>query len=333
MRMGSVAARSVESLGRETSPSLVRISRPGRGRSAMLHLLLAAALLTGREAWAAAGGQSGLSILKSGMGARPAALGQAYTALGDDVFAVGYNPAGLARLTRAQIGLQHGIWLQGANVESAAAAFPLSGGHTLGVSATLLSSGKIDRTFDDGTGNLDVTKSVGTFTTSDVSAGALYAHAGRSLSLGIQVKYLQSTVDDVTKATVAADAGFQTKDLGRVRLGASVLNVGGSLGADPLPTTARAGVMVEFSKRVRVPVDLVLPFDGSRVKIGGGIEFSPFDILTLRGGVQTGLPFVPGAGIGLAWHDLGLDYAFTSNPALKETHRINLSLRFGPVRG
>ena len=50
--------------------------------------------------WLLAALNTGAAFLKIGTGARPAALGGAYTALADDVNAIYYNPGALARLQR-----------------------------------------------------------------------------------------------------------------------------------------------------------------------------------------------------------------------------------------
>ena len=52
------------------------------------------------------GGQS----LKIGVGARAAAMGEAYVALSDDATAVYWNPAGIARMSGQSISLNHTSW-------------------------------------------------------------------------------------------------------------------------------------------------------------------------------------------------------------------------------
>ncbi|HTC21605.1 MAG TPA: hypothetical protein VK859_12200, partial [bacterium] len=41
-------------------------------------------------------GTTTADILKINEGARPAAMGGAYTAMGDDIYSISYNPAGLS---------------------------------------------------------------------------------------------------------------------------------------------------------------------------------------------------------------------------------------------
>lgn len=69
-----------------------------------------------------------------GVGARTTGLGQAYTGVADDVYAVYYNPAGLATLERAEFGTTYSRLLtglsDGSNVQNSflAYAHPLEGG-------------------------------------------------------------------------------------------------------------------------------------------------------------------------------------------------------------
>src|ERR1039458_3772004 len=57
-------------------------------------------------------GNSGLSFLKLGFGARNVALGDAGTALSSDVTALFYNPAALAINPASEIMIMHNEWIQ-----------------------------------------------------------------------------------------------------------------------------------------------------------------------------------------------------------------------------
>src|SRR5262245_6154523 len=57
-------------------------------------------------------GTSGAAFLKIGTGARATALGEAVTAVVDDVNAVSWNPAGLAGVTTPQFTAVQTQWLQ-----------------------------------------------------------------------------------------------------------------------------------------------------------------------------------------------------------------------------
>src|ERR1700677_2086547 len=52
-------------------------------------------------------GTTTADFLKINQGAIPAAMGGAYTALGNDVYSVSYNPAGLSYIRASQLVLMH----------------------------------------------------------------------------------------------------------------------------------------------------------------------------------------------------------------------------------
>ena len=69
-------------------------------------------------------GTSGAQFLKIGAGARPTAMGDAYTAIADDVNAVYFNPAGLTQLPAAQITAMQTQWFEGLDYAFGAFALP-----------------------------------------------------------------------------------------------------------------------------------------------------------------------------------------------------------------
>ncbi|HJT24007.1 MAG TPA: UPF0164 family protein, partial [bacterium] len=58
-------------------------------------------------AWAGNVGTTTADILKINNGIRPAAMGGAYTAMGDDLYSINYNPAGLSYIKASQIVFFH----------------------------------------------------------------------------------------------------------------------------------------------------------------------------------------------------------------------------------
>ncbi|MEK7766936.1 MAG: hypothetical protein AAB368_11920, partial [bacterium] len=155
-------------------------------------------------------------------------------------------------------------------------------------------------------------------------------HARSPLRVGFSGKLVRDVVAGQAEQGVAVDVGAQAA-LGRsLRAGVAVANLGGKLGADSLPGALRAGLVYEGIKKLKIPVEITLPFDKSRFKVGGGVEFQVLDWLAVRGGVHTGEPLVPSGGLGLSWRGASLDYAFASfSSVLKEAHRISLTYRFG----
>jgi hypothetical protein len=75
-------------------------------KKAVVLLLVIMSLWQARPMWGSAGTE-GASFLDIPVGAAPAAMGGAYSALASDVYAPIYNPAGLGRLDHTELGTQH----------------------------------------------------------------------------------------------------------------------------------------------------------------------------------------------------------------------------------
>src|ERR1700722_15182375 len=77
----------------------------------------------------AASGTEGAAFLEIPVGAGPAALGSAYSALARDAYAPVYNPAGLGFLSVPEFAAQHLSYLESINYEFGSFAIPLPNGH------------------------------------------------------------------------------------------------------------------------------------------------------------------------------------------------------------
>src|SRR5262245_17051637 len=94
----------------------------------------------------ASSGTEGASFLDIPVGAGPAALGSAYSAQADDVYASVWNPAGLGFLPSTQIAGQHLSYLESINYEYLGFAHPFQEKGGIGFSVQYLTSGDIPRT-------------------------------------------------------------------------------------------------------------------------------------------------------------------------------------------
>src|ERR1035437_9388035 len=86
-------------------------------------LALAIFVLSGKAQ--ASSGTEGASFLDIPVGAGPAALGSAYTALATNAYAPTWNPAGLARLSGTEVAAQHLSYLESMNYEYLSFVHPL----------------------------------------------------------------------------------------------------------------------------------------------------------------------------------------------------------------
>ncbi len=77
------------------------------------------------------------NFLSIDIGARPAAMGGAYTALGADAESIAYNPAGIALATCPNLSLMHNQWFEGIALDYIGLAVPTGIG-SFGVSGRML---------------------------------------------------------------------------------------------------------------------------------------------------------------------------------------------------
>src|SRR5882672_468327 len=88
-------------------------------------------------------GTEGAAFLELPVGARPAAMGSAYSALAEDAYAPTWNPAGLAFLDSAQLAAMHMVYLESTSYEYGSFGLPLGHGRGIGVAIQYFRPGSI----------------------------------------------------------------------------------------------------------------------------------------------------------------------------------------------
>ena len=82
-------------------------------------------------------GTSGAQFLKIGAGARPTAMGDSFVAVGEDVNAVYFNPAGIAEISRPEMSVMHTQWIADTSYDFGAFCYPTDFGALAFSAATL----------------------------------------------------------------------------------------------------------------------------------------------------------------------------------------------------
>jgi long-subunit fatty acid transport protein len=282
--------------------------------------------------------QSGAAFLKISPGAKPSGMGGAYSALSGDINCLYYNPAGIASITKSQIGAMHTEWVDDIRYDFAAGAFNLREG-VLGVSATLLTMGEIE-----GRGaNREVT---GNFTAYDFAVQFSYAKSlNNNNTAGGSLKFIRQSIDDEIANGVAVDIGLQRKVTGNLNLGISVRNLGPKMKfiseGYNLPLTFVSGVGLNLGG-ITIAFDANYEVIDENLKFSLGTEYVPMQFLSLRGGyflnaVKSSVDddsdmFDPknglGGGLGLNILDYNLDYAVVPYSELGTTQRISFQIGF-----
>jgi hypothetical protein len=268
-------------------------------------------------------------------GARPMAMGQAFTAVAEDLNALDSNPAGLARLKGRQVLFSHADLFEGARYDFLGYAQPLASG-SLGVSARRLSHGTLE--------GRDANRlPTGPFSAADTALSAAYSSSvlgGRALA-GLQVKLIESRLANATARTAAVDGGL-VKDLSvwglPASVGAAFLNLGRGLRFDQtrneLPLILSAGAALKPAREALFSADLRHRPHAGKSTVSFGAEYSMAPAVALRAGYEAFSGIGSGAlgglglGVGLHFGKATLDYAFSPAGDLGNTQRVSVSMRF-----
>lgn len=305
-------------------------------RAPMRRLVLVAALLAAAAASARAAAVTG-AFLKIPVGARPASLGGAYTAIADGPSSTFWNPAGLMGSSR-QFSASN-AQLFGDIVYSAASySQPLSWagpGAGIGLSVAYMNQGSVESRSADRSAS-------GSFGASDMVVGLSFGRpAWEGASLGVTGKFIRSQIADVSASGFAADLGFKSATSIRgLTVGLAARNVGQGLKyveeREHLPTTLSAGAALTLGPLTFV-ADATRHVYEQQLSWGLGTEAALIGSLTARAGYSL-QPTAPGstlgglgglgAGLGLKAFGMQVDYAFTPMGDLGSAQRLTLSGRF-----
>ncbi len=289
-------------------------------------------------------GTTSTSIMRLGIGARPAALGHAYAAAAGDATTLFVNPAGLAGIQHPQLDLHHQSRFVDTHISSFNLALPI-GPAALGIGAGYFDQGHIDEVRDfNFTGNRLHSSEL------DVAVGAAISVAPH-LCVGGRLDIRRTVlVGEFEETGVAGGIGAQLRGMiPRLDLGLAVENLGTAREIDgleqtaPLPRSLRGGGLLrilEGSGR-DTGVSLQLLADvwqarGSAMQLGGGGELALSNLAGSEIGLAGRLGYRGGgkseelrkltAGLGLELGFMALDYAFEGFGLLGEVHRFSIDL-------
>ncbi|MDI6757169.1 MAG: PorV/PorQ family protein [Endomicrobiia bacterium] len=284
-------------------------------------------------------GTSAAAFLKIGAGARPAAMGEAHTAVSDDVNAIFYNPAGLAAVKGFEFTAQYGAHFQSIVYNVLGAAYPVENVGTFGLGVINLGVDKIERRAAD-TAIAD-----GDFAAGDYAYVVSYSRKiAHRAAAGVNVKYLYSSIDNKTASATAADVGVIAEPLDSVPLsvGVSAQNMGGEMKfdavGDPLPTVYKLGLGYRFpGDEFLLALDVAAPRDNAS-RISVGVEYARKIDRDFSAAARAGYKTVSderleglaglSAGAGVAFRQFKFDFAWLPYGLLGDTFRYALSVKF-----
>ncbi len=247
-------------------------------------LLLVVAVLTLQRRAEASAGTSGAAFLDIPVGAAPAALGGAYTALATDAYAPTWNPGGLGFVEATQIAGQHLSYLEGVRYEHASLVHSVGAGKALGISVQYLTSGDIAAT-DNGA------QPLGTYSSHFAAYTLAYGQRlSDRLALGLAAKLIEAKLGDSTAKAWAGDIGTLYRPQDQLSLALRLSNVGSRLtfinDSDPLPWSFRLAAAYQLFAAWRLSAEGA--FSRDQPAAGHfGIEWIPLSALHIRTGYRT----------------------------------------------
>ena len=146
-------------------------------------------------------GKSGFGFLKISPSARAAGMGDAFTAIADDVTTIFYNPAGLTNLNGSVFNFNLTDWIVNSSIISGAIATPLGRNGALGLSIVKFDTEDFEETTvadPEGTGRM--------INAGDLALAIAYAiQLTDNLSFGFKGQYLEENIDADKATAVTAD--------------------------------------------------------------------------------------------------------------------------------
>jgi len=300
-------------------------------------------ILTSFSAYAQVG-TTGAEFLNTCLGARPSGMGNAFSAIADDVNAVLWNPAGLILLKRKEASFTYtdvGTVFDASGAGSMYDGFlgyaqPLKNGDAAAISLQYQEQGKIAYT----------TESPEIIAKYNLGANyaAILSYARKlssSISWGGSFKFIQTKLWRETGQAYAVDLGglYQGPNK-KLTIGLSLQNTGTKLKmedveqADPLPQNLKLGM--SYKLLTSNPHSLILGFDidkpttsDANVTVSLGTEYWFRGLIALRLGYLDKEGNVKGMtqGIGIRYRDYGLDFANVPWGELGHVQRISLTIK------
>lgn len=275
-------------------------------------------------------GTRAMAFLKIGVGARAIGMGESQVADANDLYASYWNPAGLARLQRPQLGLMHNEWFEGINHQFIGFAQPLGNAGTLGGSLIYLSFGDLERRDENG-------EQQGEFRPYDLALVLSYARKlNAAVSLGANAKWVSEKIDTESAQVIAFDiGGLYALPNSPLVLGVNIQHLGTKAKfveeSFSLPVNVKLGVAYKLlNDAFTLAADLNRPSDNDPT-VGFGGAYTVSNLIHLRagykykvGGNDLGTASGITSGIGFTIEGFQIDYAFVSFGKLGPVHRFSL---------
>ncbi|MBI5729614.1 MAG: PorV/PorQ family protein [Ignavibacteriales bacterium] len=278
-------------------------------------------------------GESGLTFLKFGFGARNVAMSDLGVVSAIDLSALNYNPSLIALNNKTQLSFTHNSLFQDLNSEMFGASFSAFGlPIAVGINTTTIANIEVRSKPGDVESIFSAHYFAGSISTAYEIINNFYA--------GATIKYLYESFFSDDANGLGFDFGISYKGLmNGLSLGAAFRNIGSMnelrSQSTKLPTDLRIGAAYNYSiTNSRFDFTLLTGFQkyleqtDSHLHIGGEVVYDK--IFALRVGFASGYDSKSiSAGFGVKWKGINLDYAFVPfKYGLGDSHIISFIYTF-----
>jgi hypothetical protein len=288
--------------------------------------------------------QGTYNFLRTDVSARAAALNGSFVSMKDDPNVLFYNPASIGTLTSSKVSINYLKHLMDVSAGTLSYGQYIAGTGNVGVGITYIDYGSFDRT--DEAMNV-----LGTFYSREMAfVAGIAAHYDDDILVGINAKYIYSSIAEYNSYALAVDLGFLYDIPSQnLTIGGSILNLGMQFqtyaGLDEsLPLDVKFGIT-----KLPQHLPVLLNIDFHRLNEKGdnffdrfsnftiGAEFLMSESVRLRVGYNNKQrkELKMGTSAGLAGFSMGggiilkeyqIDYAFNSYGQIGGLHRISLGI-------
>jgi len=311
-------------------------------------------------------GSTAAPFLNIGVGPRAISMGGAFVATANDMTALYWNPAGVARMEANGALFAHTRWFADISYNWAGVLVNMGSFGSAGLSLIYLNYGEMEVTTlaeQDGTGEF--------FSAKDIAISLTYSYnLSDRFSLGINAKYISQKIWNCSAEAFALDLGtLFISDIYGLRIGATISNFGTEMQLDgkdlfilydvnpdingnndqilaklktdayALPLVFRVGIAKDFvfqNNRLTIGIDAIHPNDNAEaVNIGGEYAFN--ENVFIRAGYKSTFLTNTEEGITLGFglkYELSpgiyanLDYAYQDFGVLSYTQHFGIGIKF-----
>jgi len=288
--------------------------------------------------------QGTYNFLRMDVSARAASLNGSFVSMKDDPNVLFYNPASLGTLSAPKVSVSYVNHLMDVNAGTLSFGQNISGLGNIGAGVIYMNYGSFNRTDE-------LLNVLGTFNAADLALVAgLAMHYDEDILIGINAKYIYSSIAEFSSTALAADVGFLYDIPSQnLSIGGSFLNIGKQLKTyagvnESLPFDIKFGIT---KRPEHLPVYLNIDFH--RLNESGDKFFDRFSNFTvgaeflmskslririgynnqqrkeLKTGTTAGLAGFS-LGLGLVLNEYLIDYAYNSYGAFGGIQRISLGI-------